>query len=315
MNKRENVIKLMHGEAYDFVPAGFWIHFDKTVNQGSIEDKAQAHLHFAQAGDLSVVKVMNENEFRRKDAVQKASDWGKISVWSPKDSLFAEQREISNRVVDLLDGDYYSIGTVHGLVASLSHSSGLKYAGSLEVLLEHAQQNKQAVLDAIKATTENVINMLNVAQETAVDGIYYAALGGEADRLPREFYEEFIAPYDLAILKEVRQKPIFLHICKTNIDFDRFSAYPADVVNWPIYETGLSLTEGADRFENKVILGGLDDRSGVLVEGSEADIQAAVSDILDEMQGRRFILGADCTLPTEIDYARIQTAATFAREA
>ena len=66
--------------------------------------------------------------------------------------------------------------------------------------------------------------------------------------------------------------------------------------------------EGAALFKDRAILGGLDDRSGVLVDGSEEEIRQAVRKVLGQMQGRRFVLGADCTLPTEIDYNRIRTA-------
>lgn len=314
MNKRDNVIKLLNGEEYEKIPSGFWIHFNEKINQGTIEDKAQAHLEFAKNCDLSVVKIMNENEFRRSEKVQSSSDWSQIPLWSENDRLFSEQLEISQRTLELLDGEYYSLGTVHGLVASLSHSSGLKYSSSLELLREHAKQNKTAVLEAIKNTTENVIHMLNTIEKSGVDAIYYAALGGEKDRLTSEFYEEFIAPYDKMILDEIKKKPIFLHICKQNIDFNRFKDYPATVVNWAIHETDLSLEEGAALFDNKIILGGLDDRSGVLVEGNKEEIKKEINNISSRMKGQRFILGADCTLPTEIDYQRIQLAAQYVRD-
>lgn len=314
MNKRENVINLLAGRDYDFVPAGFWIHFDEEINQGSVEDKAQAHLNFAQESDLSVVKIMNENEFRRDEQVKRASDWANIPVVPKSDKLFTEQREITERTLELLDGEYYTLGTVHGLVASLSHSSGVKYAGSLEVLLAHARENKQAVLDAIKKTTENVIQMVQLMNESDIDGVYYAALGGEKDRLPREFFEEFIAPYDQMIMDEIENKSLFLHICKNDIDFDRFKNYPADVVNWAIHETDLDLVDGKELFADQIILGGMDDRSGVLVEGDESQIKAEIDRIVSVMDGRPFILGADCTLPTDIDYDRIRLASQYAKE-
>lgn len=314
MTKRENVIRLLRGDDYESIPSGFWIHFSEEINKGTIQDKVEAHLDFAKACDLSVVKVMNENEFRRSEKVETSDDWKKIKALPDNHRLFSEQLDITNRIIDRLDNEYYTLGTIHGLVASLSHSSGLKYSGSLEVLREHAKENKEAVLDAIKATTENVIRMLDYTLQSGVDGIYYAALGGEKDRLSREFYDEFIKPYDLQILSEVQSRPIFLHICKQNIDFDRFMDYPAQVVNWAIHDTDLDLKQGLEKFQDKIILGGLDDRSGVLVEGSQDQIANEITRIAEDMKGKPFVLGADCTLPTEIDYERIRFASQFVKD-
>lgn len=54
------------------------------------------------------------------------------------------------------------------------------------------------------------------------------------------------------------------------------------------------------------ILGGFDDRSGVLIDGSYDEIENYTQNLLSNMKGRKFILGADCTLPTEISYERIK---------
>ena len=48
--------------------------------------------------------------------------------------------------------------------------------------------------------------------------------------------------------------------------------------------------------------------AAVIVDGSDDEIKAAVKAVMETMKGHRFILGADCTLPTEIDYHRIRTA-------
>ena len=46
----------------------------------------------------------------------------------------------------------------------------------------------------------------------------------------------------------------------------------------------------------------------VLVDGSFEQVKAEVENIIDGFGSKGFILGADCTLPTEIDYARIRCA-------
>ena len=79
------------------------------------------------------------------------------------------------------------------------------------------------------------------------------------------------------------------------------------IVNWGIYDKSISLTEGRETyFPNSILLGGYDDRTGVLAEGSDAGIEAHAKEILQEMEGYPFIVGSDCTLPTEIPYEKIR---------
>ncbi len=68
-------------------------------------------------------------------------------------------------------------------------------------------------------------------------------------------------------------------------------------------------------FPGTAIMGGLANRSGVLVDGTIGELQDAVKEIIHTFGKKGFILGADCTLPTEIDYARIKAMTQAAREA
>lgn len=306
MSKRENVLELLNGGKPDYIPSGFWIHFSEEVIEAGVDAQVQAHKEFADATNMDIIKIMNEYEFRREEKVEKASDWNNIKALPTSDKLFTKQHDVMKKTLKVLNNEVYTLGTVHGIVASLSHSSGLSYSDSPEILVEHAKENKEAVLNALEATTENVINMLHAVQNTDVDGIYYAALGAEKNRFPREFFDEFIKPYDLMVLNEIKKdKQIFLHMCKEDVDLEKFADYPADVVNWAIHEGDYSLEDGTKIFKDKIILGGMDDRSGVLVEGTEKEIEEKITEIKTEVDLDHFILGADCTLPTEIDYERI----------
>ena len=145
-----------------------------------------------------------------------------------------------------------------------------------------------------------------------VDGIYYAALGAEHHFFTDEEFATWIEPYDLRILKAAKEAGLynFLHICKENLNVQRYANYGelVDVVNWGVYETDFSLDEGRKLFPNATIMGGLANRSGVLVDGSHKEIRDAVRKIIKDFGTTGFILGADCTLPTEIPYDRIKAA-------
>ena len=165
------------------------------------------------------------------------------------------------------------------------------------------------ISDALAILTEEALKI-------GVDGIYYAALGGESYLYTDEEFEEFVKPNDLKVLNAASGRSAFniLHMCKDRLNLNRYKDYPADVVNWGIYEQNPSLAEGKKIFGDRAILGGLDDRAGVLVSGTEEEIRKEVHKIINEMGTTKFLLGADCTLPTEIEFSRIRAAVQAARE-
>ena len=63
---------------------------------------------------------------------------------------------------------------------------------------------------------------------------------------------------------------------------------------------------------NRPYMGGLDKR-GIIVSGSESEIKKAVKDLLSNASDK-FILGADCTLPHDINWENIKTAISTAHE-
>ena len=62
------------------------------------------------------------------------------------------------------------------------------------------------------------------------------------------------------------------------------------------------------------ILGGLDNH-GVLLEGSLEEIREESKRVIGAMGKKGFMLGADCTVPATIDWARLKAAAEAAAEA
>ena len=111
--------------------------------------------------------------------------------------------------------------------------------------------------------------LVSASAALGVDGIYYAALGGERHFFTDEEFYQWIAPFDRRILQTARQAGVytFLHICKENLNMQRYKDYGGlvDVVNWGVYETDFPLEAGRELFPQAAIMGGLANRSGVLV--------------------------------------------------
>lgn len=77
-------------------------------------------------------------------------------------------------------------------------------------------------------------------------------------------------PHDKAIFQAANKpgKHNVLHICKDNMADYRFKNFPADVFNWGVFSGGNPpLEAGRELWPGKTLLGGLDDRDGVMVYG------------------------------------------------
>ena len=169
-------------------------------------------------------------------------------------------------------------------------------------------------MPALNAVTETLIEWSLACLEAGADGIYYGAQGGEEHRFNEYTFLNYVKPYDLQVLEALRKKTdlLCLHICKDKTRLPLYKDYPADVVNWAIHEGRYDLKEGRKIFDIAV-LGGLDDRGGVIVEGGEEEIATEVRSLISEFGKTSFILGADCTLPTEIPLRKIRAAVSAAR--
>ncbi|OJG76584.1 hypothetical protein RV10_GL003638 [Enterococcus pallens] len=288
---------------------GFWLHFPKDIISKGVEAQVAAHLDFKDKTQTDILKIMNENEMRGNHKIEQLHEWKNIPKLSKTSKLITDQADILQRIVEANQEDCYLLGTVHGLIASLSHASGHSYSVSPALINDHYQRDPEAVMDGLKIIEENTQHVLEMTMNSGVQGIYYAALGGEKHKFNETFIQELLKPAESGLLKHAEEREtisIFLHICKEDTILRNYQDYPCDVVNWAMHESSYSFDEARQIFGNKVYLGGFDDRSGALVDGSEQEIQEKLNKIHQEFKGNRYIIGADCTLPTDIPLAKLR---------
>jgi uroporphyrinogen decarboxylase len=107
-----------------------------------------------------------------------------------------------------------------------------------------------------------------------------------------------------------------LHVCDYHLpysDIAPYTSYPGHVVNASLSLTGgeISAREVARMFK-RPFMGGLE-RKGVIAHGAPDAIRAAVREALKDAPAR-FILGADCTVPSDTPWENIRTAIQAAHE-
>ncbi len=321
MTKKERVIAAIKGEAVDKVPSSFSLHFPKDVAFG--DAAVEAHLKFFEESDTDILKIMNENLVPYMGEIHQGSDYHMVREMTMEDDFMKAQVELVKKILDRCDKDAFTLGTLHGVTASSIHplekiDPSRTYDEVREMLCRLLHEDKDTVLAGMQRVTNVMCDLARTYIELGVDGVYYAALGGETRFFTDEEFEQWIKPLDLQIMKAIKDAGgyCFLHICKDGLNMDRYKDYGsyADVVNWGVYEAPFSLEEGRKMFAGKTIMGGLPNRHGVLVDGPAEAVKEETRKVIREFGKTGFILGADCTLATEQDMSLLRAAVEAARE-
>jgi uroporphyrinogen decarboxylase len=191
--------------------------------------------------------------------------------------------------------------TVFGPFASGNHASS-------NLVTEHAKLDPAAVSAGLAAIADSLGEFALACVGAGAAGIYYSAQGGEIDRFTEEQFLSTIKPHDVAVLSRAMTVGEFhlLHICKDRVRLSLYADCPSHAVNWAASKHNPGLKEGQQIFQRTVV-GGMDDR-GVIAFGTEGEIHRAVRALVDEVGTRGFMVGADCTVPTDIPIANIRAA-------
>jgi uroporphyrinogen decarboxylase len=184
-----------------------------------------------------------------------------------------------------------------------------------------ANGNFVRLLKEDKAALKNILDVMaddlallakRVIRDGGADGIYLSVQSIPKPEVTREIYEEIIAPAEkriLAAANEVSQNNI-LHVCGyegTRNDLTWYKDYDAKAINYAAVVEGVNLSEAKKIFGGKTIIGGFDNtRNGVLYKGTKSEIEAITEEIIKDVGKKGVIIGADCTVPNDIDLQRLK---------
>jgi len=300
MNKIERVRAVLAGDTPDRVPASFWFHFPGEQAHGKAA--VQAHLDYYRQANLDFLKIMNEHPYRVETEIKNPADWRKLKPAPLSSAFYQAQLDEIKMITDALGGECLTTTTIFNPFSSGNHCSG-------KLVTEHLKMDPDSVHIGLETIAESLAQFALACLDAGTDGIYFSAQGGEADRFDEDVFLNHIKPHDLTVLNAVKDQGELniLHICRDNIRLHLYSNYPGNVANWAATaQNNIPLSAGKKLFD-RTILGGMDNR-GVIVDGSQEAIEARVHAILAEFGEQNLILGADCTLPTEVDIERIRIA-------
>lgn len=309
MNKRDLLLTLLSQKETPSIPAGFFLHFDPQYHRG--QAAIDKHLEFFRYTGMDFVKIQYEQPVADWMPIQNPADWTKMPHYD--EAFFAEPLKVVEGLVKGAKAEALVLVTLYS-----PFMWARRVAGDAR-LTQHILESPSQVEQGMERITESVRTFMRACVRLGVDGFYASTQGGEAHRFTDvHLFEQFVKPYDLSIMQEIDQTCLFniLHVCDYQGSYDdltRFLDYPGHVVNSPLQvgDQHLSPQEVATLF-NRPYMGGME-RLGVIATGSEAEVKLAAAHVLASAP-TRFILAADCTVPSATPWANLRTAITAAHE-
>ena len=319
--KRVRFQAVLDGEAVDRIPTGFWYHFFKdelveaTSQADLIADNVTGHQKFFSNFEPDFIKLMSDGYFHYPNASKwrKASDEELLAVTSiGKDYVWlTEQVALVKSQHAQFSEDIFSFYNI------FAPATYLKFAlGGDDQLVNfvngHSKQAIQHIFDIVSLDIADLA--VAVIKQGSADGIYYSTQNIQSTS-DQTIFNQWVKPSDLTVLKAAKAAggTNVLHICGYEGASNRltdFSDYPADIVNWATAVEGVTLSQGRSIFPNQVLLGGFGNTTkDVLYQGTIDDIAAATQAIITAFgDDTRFLIGADCTVPRDIDLKHLQAA-------
>jgi uroporphyrinogen decarboxylase len=194
---------------------------------------------------------------------------------------------------------------------------------SLELINDHIKEDPDEVKKGMEIITDSLMIFVKECVRLGVDGFYTSTEGYEGFRsLGPDLFGECIKPFDLALMQEIERTCTFniLHICDILGHYDDLSVfldYPGHVINYGHRLGSKEITaKEVSRMFDRPSMGGMV-RNGVIATGDDDEIRRTVGKVLTDKPDK-FILGADCTLPGEVDqktlWENAKTAISAAHE-
>lgn len=320
--KKELVLAAFNNAPVDRVPVGFWHHFlenpEKIEGLGhpAVAAENLAGLHrFYEAFQPDFVKVMSDGFFHYPNPVlkniQSVKTVGPIQPIGPNSPWIEEQVQLVKAASEAF-GD--EVLLFYNVFAAPRHLEFM-HTGSND-----ANENFARLLTEDKAGLKQIIDVMSddlallaqrVIKDGGADGIYLSVQNLPRPEVTREVYEEIIAPAEKKILSAANaaSENNILHICGyegTRNDLTWYKDYDVKAINYAAVVEGVKLSEAKKIFNGRTVIGGLaNTKNGVLYSGSKAAVEAATEAVIKDAGTRGVIIGADCTVPNDIDVQRL----------
>ncbi|MBQ7920826.1 MAG: hypothetical protein IJ324_12910 [Lachnospiraceae bacterium] len=319
--RRELVLKAFHNEKTERVPVGFWFHFLEgdefnvgLKNPELLQKNLAGHKKFAEDFDPDFVKIMTDGFFFLPfdfSAINTVEDLKNLKPITGDHPFFAKNVELVQGVRKIFGDDRLLFFNVFSPFNHLLFGLGNGFTG-LPKLVSFLEQDASAVAAALNTIAESITELIGeVVKPGLADGIYLS-VNNPNRKIPAQIYSTYIAPSERKILEAANKlaQDNILHICgyagNKNI-LSVYRDYPVSVVNWAVHAEDLGFKDGKEYFGGKAVIGGFDNvKEGLLYSGTKEEIEKYVEELLADAGKEGVIIGADCTVPSDIAIERLK---------
>ena len=303
--KRDLILSLIHEDKpQEYYPAGFFIHFDKGYQTG--EAAIQKHLEYFRYTDMDFMKIQYEKVFPKIPGILKPSDWSRMPLYG-KD-FYEEPLAVIKGIVKEAKKEAPVIATFYSPFACAGHTT------SDEMITRHLEEDPEQTRKGMEIITESLLIYIKECIKLGVDGFLQSTQGGEGGRFTEaSLFTDYVKPFDLVAGREMEAgcSTNILHICDHSGNYDDYSAfvdYPGHIINSSLALTNGRTISSREMYQlfNRPFMGGMQKR-GIMVSGTQDEISSEVSRVLSQAP-EKFVLGASCTLPGNINWTNIKTA-------
>lgn len=335
MDKRERFENFLANKPVDRVPVAFFHHFTSNdewfkgmTSPEIFEKNIEGHRRARKVFDPDVVKVMNDSLMIMPvdvSFVKKPSDLRDIKPPRKGSPFMEKTKELTVRVLEFYkdsEAPKYATGFSPVMVLRSAFGGLLNKGGQKPILVQYLEEDPESVLKALDIVGDSIMELDEMLiKECGAEGIYFS-VNNQSHYFPDDEYREFITPSDKRVMAHANSLSDInlLHICgysgKAN-NLQIFKDYEAAGINWAVHAEGVTLSEGKKLFGGKPVFGGFEQET-VIYKGTREEIEKFTYDILDEAGQVGIMIGADCTVPYDIDDIRLewvrQACIKYARE-
>ncbi|MDR1314256.1 MAG: uroporphyrinogen decarboxylase [Deltaproteobacteria bacterium] len=297
------------------VPVGFWMHLipeaetGDAVSDPSLADASvAAHRAFIREAAPDFVKTMSDGFFfyPTGGVPPERLELPDLPAIRASDPWIAGQVGVQARVreTDPSLPYFYNV---------FSPLTSLRFLVGRERLLGFLRGDPQGLKAALGRMGEGLSELASaVVREGGADGVYLSVQNPDRDAFGEDFYAEYAAPSELAVLNAARASGgrSILHVCGYSGVRNRlrdFAGYPADAVSYARAVEGVTFPEARAVFPGKALIAGFANGPGsVIHRGARAEVEALAREIMEEAAGMAgIVVGADCTVPSDFAPERI----------
>ncbi|WP_439257238.1 uroporphyrinogen decarboxylase family protein [Lonepinella sp. BR2271] len=322
-NKKALVLAALDGKPVERIPSSFWFHFldneagvDAFENPELIEQVLAGEKHYIETFKPDFAKIMTDGYFHYKHPqvanAKQVSDLKNLQPLADDDRWFTDQIAYAKKLADAYGDETALFYNIFGANSTFRFMQPDPTKGEA-LLVEWIKQDPETVKQALDVISSDLAKLAKrVILEAGVTGIYFSVQNLLGEGVNEQTYQEILAPGEKAILKAAKEASEYniLHICgyaghRNSLEW--YKDYDVKTINWAAVVEGISLAEGRKIFPNHSVIGGFGNlKTDLLYTGTKEEIQAEARRIVAEAGKTGVLLGADCTVPKDIAWERLE---------